>query len=85
MPAAIEPGVTNYDFASWGGLFAPARTPRDVLMRLNGEIVKALGSEDLRKRFDDMGLVAKASSREEFGSFLVSEMKRWKGVSARKP
>ena len=37
------------------------------------------------KRFDDMGLVAKASSPEEFGSFLVAEMNRWKGVPAKKP
>jgi len=85
VPTAIELGVPGYDFASWGGLFAPAKTPRDIVMRLNGEIAKALGSDDLRKRFDDMGLVAKASSPEEFGAFLVSEMNRWKGVLAKKP
>jgi tripartite-type tricarboxylate transporter receptor subunit TctC len=85
VPTAIELGIPGYDFASWGGLFAPAKTPRDIVMRLNGEIVKALGSDDLRKRFDDMGLVAKASSPEEFGNFLVSEMNRWKGVLAKKP
>jgi tripartite-type tricarboxylate transporter receptor subunit TctC len=85
VPTAIELGIPGYDFASWGGLFAPAKTPRDIVMRLNGEIVKALGSDDLRKRFDDMGLVAKASSPEEFGNFLVSEMNRWKDVLAKKP
>ena len=85
LPTAIELGVTAYDFASWGGVFAPARTPRDVVMRLNSEIGKALAAEDLRKRFDDMGLVAKASTPEEFGAFLVSEMNRWKGVLAKKP
>jgi len=85
VPTAIELGIPGYDFASWGGLFAPAKTPRDVVIRLNGEIAKALGSDDLRKRFEDMGLVAKASSPEEFGSFLASEMNRWKGVLAKKP
>ncbi len=85
VPTAIELGVPGYDFASWGGLFAPAKTPRDIVMRLNGEIVKALGSDDLRRRFDDLGLVAKASTPEEFGRFLVSEMNRWKGVLAKKP
>ena len=40
----------------------------------------------LRKRFDDMGLVAKASSPEEFGAFLFSEMGRWKAVlGSKKP
>ena len=85
VPTAIEAGVPGYDFASWGGLFAPAGTPRDIVMKLNGEIRKALASPDLRKRFDDMGLVTKASSPEEFGAFLQSEMTRWKGVLARKP
>lgn len=80
VPTAIEAGVPGYDFASWGGVFAPAGTPRDIVLRLNGEIGKALASPDLRKRFDDMGLVAKASSPEEFGTFLFAEMNRWKAV-----
>lgn len=84
VPTAVEAGVPGYDFASWGGIFAPAGTPRDIVMRLNGEIGKALGSPDLRKRFDDMGLVAKASSPEEFGTFLFAEMNRWKAVLGNK-
>ena len=80
IPTAIEAGVPGYDFASWGGIFAPAGTPRNVVMKLNSEIGKALGAPDLRKRFDDMGLVAKASSPEEFGAFLFAEMNRWKAV-----
>jgi tripartite-type tricarboxylate transporter receptor subunit TctC len=80
LPTAIEAGVPGYDFASWGGLFAPAGTPREVVMRLNAEVARALASDDLRKRFDDMGLVAKASSPEDFGSFLQAEMSRWKGL-----
>ena len=85
VPTAVEAGVPGYDFASWGGIFAPAGTPRDIVMRLNGEIGKALNSPDLKKRFDDMGLVAKASSPEEFGTFLFAEMARWKAVLAKKP
>jgi len=85
VPTAVEAGVPGYDFASWGGIFAPAGTPRDVVLRLNAEIGKALGSPDLRKRFDDMGLVAKASSPEEFGTFLFAEMARWKAVLTKKP
>ena len=84
VPTAIEAGVPGYDFASWGGVFAPAGTPRDVVMKLNAEIGKALGSADLRKRFDDLGLVAKASSPEEFGAFLFAEMGRWKTVLGNK-
>lgn len=80
VPTAIEAGVPGYDFASWGGLFAPARTPREVVTRLNAEVAKALQSEDLRRRFEEMGLIAKPSAPEEFGQFLQSEMNRWKGL-----
>jgi tripartite-type tricarboxylate transporter receptor subunit TctC len=86
VPTAIEAGVPGYDFASWGGVFAPAGTPREVVLRLNSEIGKALNSPDLKKRFDDMGLVPKASTPEEFGKFLFAEMARWKAVlGAKKP
>jgi tripartite-type tricarboxylate transporter receptor subunit TctC len=80
VPTAAEAGVSGYDFVSWGGLFAPAGTPREDVVRLNAEVAKALGSDDLRKRFEDMGLVAKASSPEEFGKFLQAEMIRWKAL-----
>ncbi len=80
VPTAIEAGVAGYDFASWGGLFAPAGTPREVIARLNAEVTKALAAEDLKKRFEDMGLVARSSAPEDFGRFLVAEMNRWKGL-----
>jgi tripartite-type tricarboxylate transporter receptor subunit TctC len=85
VPTATESAVPGYDFASWGGLFAPAGTPREIIMKLNGEVARALNSAEIKKRFDDMGLVAKASSPEEFGAFLAAEMGRWKAVLAKKP
>jgi tripartite-type tricarboxylate transporter receptor subunit TctC len=85
VPTAMESGAPAYDFASWGGMFAPAGTPREIVLKLNGELAKALNGADIRKRFDDMGLVAKPSSPEEFGAFLQAEMTRWKGILAKKP
>jgi tripartite-type tricarboxylate transporter receptor subunit TctC len=85
VPTAIEAGIPGYDFASWGGLFAPGGTPREIVLRLNGELAKILASDDVRKRFEDMGLVPKASSPEEFGRFLQSEMTRWKSLLVKKP
>jgi tripartite-type tricarboxylate transporter receptor subunit TctC len=85
VPTAMESGAPAYDFASWGGMFAPAGTPRDIVMKLNGELARALNSAEIKKRFDDMGLVAKPSSPEEFGAFLQAEMARWKGILAKKP
>jgi tripartite-type tricarboxylate transporter receptor subunit TctC len=86
VPTAIEAGIAGYDFASWGGVFAPASTPADVLMKLNEELVKALASPEVRKRFDDLGLVPKSSKPQEFGNFLTAEMTRWKAIlAAKKP
>ena len=85
IPTAIESGAPGFDFASWGGLFAPAATPRAVVMQLNAEVRRALTGDALKKRFVDMGLVAKPSTPEEFGQFLVSEMNRWKGLVKKAP
>ena len=85
IPAATEAGVPGYDFSSWGGVFAPAGTPRAVVLKLNAEIGAALANPELSKRFGDMGLVAKHSTPEAFGKFLQSEMARWRIVLTKKP
>lgn len=85
VPTAAEAGVPGYDFASWGGMFAPAGTPRAVVLKLNAEIGTALATPDIRKRFGDMGLVVKHSTPEAFGQFLISEMTRWRAVLTKKP
>ena len=86
VPTAIEAGVAGYDFASWGGVFAPAGTPRDIVNKLNDELARALASAEVRKRFDDLGLVPKSSAPQAFGDFLMAEMSRWKAIlAAKKP
>ena len=86
LPTATEAAAPGYDFASWGGVFAPARLPAEVMQKLNSEIGKVLNSAEITKRFEDMGLVAKASSPEEFSRFLQAEMLRWdKILGANKP
>ena len=79
IPAAAEI-LPGYEFSSWGGVFAPARTPRAIVLKLNSEIGKALESTDIRKRFIDMGLVAKHSTPEEFGKFLEAEIAKWRAL-----
>jgi tripartite-type tricarboxylate transporter receptor subunit TctC len=84
LPTAAEAGVPGYDFASWGGVFAPAGTPRAVVQKLNMEIGKALANAELAKRFADMGLEAKHSTPEAFAQFLQAEIKRWGALMAKK-
>jgi tripartite-type tricarboxylate transporter receptor subunit TctC len=85
IPTAAEAGVPRYDFSSWGGVLAPAGTPRAIVQKLNAAIGTALSNPDLNKRFIEMGLVAKHSTPEEFGKFVQSEMSRWRAVLPKKP
>ena len=86
VPTAAEAGLPGYDFAGWGGVFAPAGMPPEIVLKLNDEVAKALASPDVRKRFEDIGLVPKSSKPQEFGDMVVAEMTRWKALLAgRKP
>jgi tripartite-type tricarboxylate transporter receptor subunit TctC len=80
VPTAIESGVPGYDVASWNGLAAPAKTPRPVIERIHQEVVKALGSADVQKRFAELGVEARASSPEELRKFFAAESSRWSKV-----
>lgn len=84
VPTVAESGLPGYDFSSWGGMLAPAGTPRAVIQRLNGEIVKALDLPDIRKRLSDMGLVTRPSTPEEFGKFIQGEIARVRSLLVKK-
>ena len=80
LPTALEQGANQYVFASWGGVFAPARLPASLVRTLNQDIRKILSNPEVMKKFDSMGLVAQGSSPEEFGAFVVDEMNRWRAL-----
>ncbi|MBM3385975.1 MAG: tripartite tricarboxylate transporter substrate binding protein, partial [Betaproteobacteria bacterium] len=84
MPAASEAGLPAYNFSSWGGVFAPAATPRAVVQRLNADIGAALSNPEIAKRFGEMGLVARHSSPDDFARFLQSEISRWRALIVKK-
>src|SRR4029078_3267358 len=57
VPTVAESGYPGFDAPTWFALIAPAGTPRDVLMRINAETKKIMASEDLRKRFETIGML----------------------------
>ena len=77
VPSAKEEGVEDYIVRLWYGILAPAGTPAPLISRLNGEIVKALNSADLKKRFSDAGVEPLTSSPEEFAKFIAAETPRY--------
>jgi|RhiMetdeSRZDD1v2_1073273.scaffolds.fasta_scaffold00677_43 tripartite-type tricarboxylate transporter receptor subunit TctC len=76
-PLAETAGLPQYDIAAWIGYAAPSGTPRDVLVRLSGEIQKALASDDLKERMVNIGLDAVSSTPEEMAKFMRREQDRY--------
>jgi len=75
-----QPGLSNFQVASWNALAAPAKTPAAVVARLNHEAQKALNHPDVKKRLADLNVNAKHSSAEQLGRLLDSEILRWSEV-----
>ncbi len=76
VPTIAESGYPGFVYAaSWHGIFAPARTPRDIIMRVQGEVAKAAHSERARKVMSSGGHVAIGSTPEQFREFLKVYLK----------
>jgi tripartite-type tricarboxylate transporter receptor subunit TctC len=83
VPTAKESGLPSFVASSWNALAAPAKTPKDVIARLNKEIIAAVNSPDVRKKLQDQNVEARASSPEQAAALLASETKRWGEVITR--
>ncbi len=68
-----EAGVPRFDISNWFAYFVPSGTPRDVIGRLNGEIVRALKQQDVREKLAAAGADALGTSPEELASFMRAE------------
>lgn len=80
VPSAGEAGAPDLVVTSWQAAAAPAKTPKEIVSRLNNAMVKALRSPDVAERMQQIGFDVVASSPEEFGSFMKAEVERWTQV-----
>ena len=80
VPSIDEAGVPGYDLSVWFGVLAPAGTPRDIVQRLNVEIVKILQSAEVKERFLKQGVDVQTSTPEQFDAFVKAEVVRWAKV-----
>lgn len=83
VPTAKESGLPAFVAASWNALAAPAKTPKEVIARLNKEINAAVNSADVKKKLADLNVEARSSSPEQAAALLASETKRWGEVIVR--
>lgn len=80
VPTSVEGGVPTYQVATWYGLWAPKGTPKESIDAMRAEMVKALGSDELRKAWNGLGTDTPDLYGEAFGKFVSSEVKRWAEV-----
>lgn len=80
IPSVAEAGVPGYDANAWFGLVAPAATPREIITRLNAEVVKILQTPDMRERLRGLGATPGGGSPEQFATFLRDEVAKWAKV-----
>ena len=76
VPTLAESGLPDYEAGSWYGIMAPAGTPREIIERLHGAIVKALAQPEVAKRLAAEGAVGIGSTPEEFAAHLKRELAR---------
>ncbi len=77
-PTMAEAGVKDFEMSSWQAVYAPKGTPKPIVDKLNGEIVKILKAPDTREKMQDtMGIEVVASSPEELTKLMQSEIPRW--------
>ncbi len=77
VPTIAEAGVGGGEVLIWYGVIAPAATPRDIIARLNREIVKVMSLPDVRERFSQQGADPESSSPEQFAQLIRDEVARW--------
>lgn len=82
VPTGIEAGVAGFTMPLWYGVFAPAATPRELVVRLNREFVKALEAPSLREQLAAQGVEPWPGSPEQLGELLRADIERY-GTIAR--
>jgi tripartite-type tricarboxylate transporter receptor subunit TctC len=76
-----ESGVPGFEAVSWGGIMAPAGTPRAVVDRLHAEFAKILRMPDVSEKLQSLGAEVVASTPDEFGTYLREEIAKWTRVA----
>lgn len=81
VPTFAESGLPGYVVESWYGVAVPAGVPRDIVARLNSDLVRILGMPDVREKFATDGSEPAPSTPEQFAAFLREEHQKWGRVA----
>jgi tripartite-type tricarboxylate transporter receptor subunit TctC len=81
IPTIAEAGVPGYQASIWSGMFAPAKTPRPIIDRLNKDVVQIVQAKDFRDQLLQLGSDAVGNSPEEWGRFIEDEIVKWAKIA----
>jgi len=74
LPTIAESGYPGFNWGSWAGLFAPAKTPRAVVNKLNREVVRVLNDADIQQRLGGLGMEAAPTTPEQIDKFVAEQL-----------
>ena len=77
-----ESGYPGFEAVAWHGILAPAKTPPDIIRKLNVEIVKALTDPSVKSLLDNQAMQVAGDTPEQFAAFLRKDSATWKAVAA---
>ena len=77
IPTFVESGLHELDVGQWFALLAPTATPREIIARLNAEVVKLAATPDFRAQLEKQGFEPFTSSPEQFSAFVKAELDKW--------
>ena len=80
VPTVAESGVPGYAASSWNAIAAPAKTPREIIDRLNREINAVLASAEVKEKLAAQGVTARGSSPDEMRKLLAADVEKWRRV-----
>ena len=80
VPTLNESGLPGFDTATWYGAFAPAKTPREIVAKLNEDFVRAIRSPEVRSNLEGQGYRVEGSSPEELAQLVKSDLVKWAKV-----
>jgi len=80
VPTVAESGYKGFEAVTWFGVVAPAAVPKDIVLRLNTELNKALQTADVKKKLGDQGAAVLGGTPEQLGALIKSEITRWAPV-----
>jgi tripartite-type tricarboxylate transporter receptor subunit TctC len=83
LPTVAEAGVAGFDVSAWAGVIVPAGVPRNLVMRLNAEVNKALAAPAVSEKLPELGLIVVGGTPEQFAAHIRKEAARWADVVKR--